>query len=200
MSRHQLYNKSQLFHQHRLFDYNSANIAVCMISAQIMLIVYSVCACVYRDISTMAMSVWKVRYFATYLNYYLKSQLYNKSLSRLSYWHLAINAHRPMYVVMDRFVIELFVNVHCIQSWSMVDVFKVSVNNNCLCRYILWQGIARPGQWCGRGELCVSGSICDTDSKRCICAATMHHDDDGVCRRKGNHKSIARQNIYWCIL
>lgn len=40
-----------------------------------------------------------------------------------------------------------------------------------------------PGESCEQGEMCTGGSICDSDSKTCICAA-MHVIVEEVCRSK----------------
>ncbi|EYB99504.1 hypothetical protein Y032_0122g1086 [Ancylostoma ceylanicum] len=42
---------------------------------------------------------------------------------------------------------------------------------------------AAPSESCAKGEMCTGGSICDNDSKTCICAAD-HLIVDGICRSK----------------
>ncbi|KAK6759710.1 hypothetical protein RB195_021339 [Necator americanus] len=42
---------------------------------------------------------------------------------------------------------------------------------------------AAPSESCAKGEMCTGGSICDNDSKICICAAN-HVIVDGICRSK----------------
>uniref|UniRef100_A0A0K0DQX5 EB domain-containing protein n=1 Tax=Angiostrongylus cantonensis TaxID=6313 RepID=A0A0K0DQX5_ANGCA len=43
---------------------------------------------------------------------------------------------------------------------------------------------AKPNESCEKGEMCTGGSICDNDSKTCICSAG-HLIVNGLCRSKG---------------
>ncbi|VDL73125.1 unnamed protein product [Nippostrongylus brasiliensis] len=47
---------------------------------------------------------------------------------------------------------------------------------------------AAPSQPCEQGEMCTGGSICDNDSKKCVCAAD-HMIVEGVCRSKASQSS-----------